>query len=1130
MLAGCREKPADPSELFITQSKGVNFLERGQLPEAEEQFRKLVRMAPGDPLGHANLGLTYLRGGRFDDAERELRRAQRLDPTNRDVGLIVARLYSLTNRWDEAQGTLETLVREHPRDPKLLYALAEVERRDSTAAPSPEYIKRLRDAIAVAPTNIAIRLKRADAFVRTGQSDSAAAYLVELRRLRPEPPRESLPFLASAIDLLQQDKPAEARAPFDRFRHFMELSKPYQTALADVKWLEGPIVGRPVLTFKPESRIKMLGVIPTGDSAARLRFTDITGDAGVAGPPSAGAGASRVVLAAGDFDGSEGDEMFASVWSPEQSALASQLFRVRAWGSMNVTQQAGFPTRTAATAAAVGDYDNDGWLDLYVAGADGRGQLLRNAGADLQKEATFRDVTARAGVGDARGVTKALFVDFDHDGDVDLLTIGATGVRAWRNNADGTFADVAASIGLGLTATARDAAFADFDGDARIDFALATDSGPRLYRNSAGAAQRFQDATTASGLPRAAPLSVIAAADYDNDGDIDLLLDGRDGASLWRNDAAGRFTADRRLFHVPGGPHSGASFVDVDNDGWLDLVFVGTSGGAAGRGIVLLRGTGSGAFADRSQLLPASARSAGGSSVLPNDIDDDGDLDLLIGGDGGFRVLRNDGGNANMSTQVALVGLRAGSGKNNTFGIGSKLQLRVGDVLQTRVVTDRLTYFGLGPHLKADVLRVEWTNGVPQTIYFPGTDQDVLELEQLKGSCAFVYTWDGKEFRFVTDVMWRSALGMPMGLMAGGGSNGARMAYAPAGASQEYLRIPGSVLAPRDGHYVLQVTEELWETAYVDRVRLIAVDHPDSVDVFVDERFVPPGPVQLRLYTVGRQQPPVSAVDGRGRNVLPALEQQDRRVRRGLHAHGLPGHRRAARSGARPRTGRGRRRLRAVSPRLDLPDGRQHQHRAVAAVEGRAHDAVARGARRERTLDQRGQHRVPVGQGQDDHRPARREVSDAGPPRAHPDEHADPLGPGVRRAGKRGRGRANDDARPHRGRPALSRILEDVSRWRTRRPALVRLREREHRRAMAAHRGRVHALRRRAAAAGRPGRPVRHHGARRRDDGPLRRELGQRTTAGLVPGFPSLYGRLDQGLGPQHRVRHVRQAPPLSRR
>jgi hypothetical protein len=117
--------------------------------------------------------------------------------------------------------------------------------------------------------------------------------------------------------------------------------------------------------------------------------------------------------------------------------------------------------------------------------------------------------------------------------------------------------------------------------------------------------------------------------------------------------------------------------------------------------------------------------------------------------------------------------------------------------------------------------------------------------------------------------MWRSALGMPLGLMGG------TSAFAPAGASQEYLRISGDALKPRDGRYVLQLTEELWETAYADEVKLVAVDHPDSVDVFVDERFVPPGPVKLHLFQVGSREVPLSATDGKGNDVLPALRASD---------------------------------------------------------------------------------------------------------------------------------------------------------------------------------------------------------------------------------------------------------------
>jgi hypothetical protein len=311
------------------------------------------------------------------------------------------------------------------------------------------------------------------------------------------------------------------------------------------------------------------------------------------------------------------------------------------------------------------------------------------------------------------------------------------------------------------------------------------------------------------------------------------------------------------------GPASHAIFVDYDNDGWLDLV-------VAGKSVALFRNDGAGKFSDKSSLLPASIRSAGASAIAVADIDDDGDEDLIIVDAAGVpRLARNDFGNSNLSMNVELKALRTGSGKNNVFGIGSRVEVRAGDIYQTRVVTSRVTHFGLGPHLKADVLRVEWPNGVPQTVYFPGSDQDVVERELLKGSCALAYTWDGKRFRFVTDAMWRSALGMPLGLMGG------TSAFAPAGASQEYLRIPGDALAPRDGRYVLQLTEELWETAYADQVKLIAVDHPDSTDVFVDERFVPPGPVKLRTFEISHRYTPRSAIDDRGNDVLDALRKSD---------------------------------------------------------------------------------------------------------------------------------------------------------------------------------------------------------------------------------------------------------------
>lgn len=870
-------------ELYTARMLGTGYLQRNQLPEAEAEFKKLTKLAPNDPLGYADLGLTYLQAGRYAEAEKQLRRARELDPASTEVGLALARLYLLTGRPSEARTTLEHLRRDTTGNAHVLYALAELEARQPDSASFRRYQARLRDVLAVAPANLAVRLKLVDGFARLGEADSAVRQLEEVRRIPPEPPKEARTYLDSTIQLLRVGKLEQARTTIDRFIRLMEVTAPYQASLDDVKWPEGPIAGRPVLTFVPKNFISLRSLrAPAALDLAK--FTDATNEAGLASA-EAGTGAAAVAaageqqraptaLAVGDVDGDGTDDLFVSTWSPTERRSVAHLYRVQGGFFRDATARSGISLPQGAAYATFADFDNDGWLDLFVIGGEGRGHLFRNRG-----DGTFADVTAKAGVADVRGARKAFFVDLDHDGDLDLLLIGSGQRTVYRNNLDGTFTEATASFGLAGSSDARDAVFGDFDGDGRIDIFIANEHGSDILFHNGGA-QGFSDVTATSGLTTSGGSGAAAAGDYNNDGFLDLFVATTNGgeSTLWLNKGNGTFTRDRRSSAALQGLRAtagmAATFVDYNNDGWLDLVVGGTSVTKADRAgkVFLFRNEGTGRFVDRSTLIPDPVRRAGASAIAVSDVDDDGDEDLLlIDGNGAPRFLRNDFGNANLAVNVELKALRDGSGKNNTFGIGSRLELRAGDIYQTRVATGRTTHFGLGPHLKADVLRVEWPNGVPQTVYFPGSDQDVVEREMLKGSCALAYTWDGKRFRFVTDAMWRSALGMPLGLMGGSSTS----AFAPAGASQEYLRIPGDALAPRDGRYVLQLTEELWETAYADEVKLLAVDHPDSVDVFVDERFVPPGPVSLRLFKVGQRYAPLSATDERGNDVLPALREND---------------------------------------------------------------------------------------------------------------------------------------------------------------------------------------------------------------------------------------------------------------
>jgi Tfp pilus assembly protein PilF len=867
LLVGCRPDAGDAAarkaEAVIAQSTGLTFLRRDQLPQAETEFKKVVALAPRDPQGHANLGLTYLRSGRYAEAETQLDRASKLAPANADVALMRARLYALTGRPAGAREVLEKLPRSGPDRARVLHALAELEAERRGGWGSRRHEELLRRVLELKPANLAVRLELLKLAAGRGQADSAVRWLEEVRRIPPELPKEATPLLEATIQLLRAGRLEEARASLVRFLRIMEVTSQYQVALNEVKWVEAPLTGRLVLSFEPQSLITLRGAGFDPTTEDTLHFVDITSETGLPehqAAPAAGRPASAPALAAiatGDWDGDGVDDLFAS----------SRLYRVQGGFVADVTEHVGLSLGGHTTLVTFADFDNDGWLDLFAA-TNGQGRLFRNTGSGR-----LEDVTAKAGRLDAEGARAAAFVDLDHDGDLDLLVAGSDRRSVYRNNLDGTFTESAEGIGLGGRGDARSVRFADFDADGRIDLLITNADGSNvLYRNAGG--RRFVDATSASGLATQGGSGAAAVGDYDNDGTLDVFVSRVDGGqpTLWRNAGDGTFTRDARSVDVLQTMASvvglGAEFVDVDNDGWQDLVVVGTPLTPGGRGLFLLHNDGSGQFEDRSTLLPSTVPSA--AAVAVSDVDEDGDQDLVVGTPGGTRLLRNQGGNARLATRVQLLALRAGSGKNNSFGIGSRVELRAGEIYQTRVVTARSTHFGLGPHLKADVLRVEWPNGVPRTVHFPGTDQDVVELEFLKGSCAFLYTWDGTSFRFVTDVMWRSALGMPLGIMGGG-----RTAYAPAGASQEYLRIPGSALQPRNGRYVLQFTEELWETAYADEIKLLAVDHPDSVEVFVDERFVPPAPVELRLFKVVRPRAPRSATDERGSDVLPALRARD---------------------------------------------------------------------------------------------------------------------------------------------------------------------------------------------------------------------------------------------------------------
>lgn len=881
LFYGCEKKQADTTlktqEIVTARTVGLAYLEENFLDEAETEFLKLIELAPKESMGYGNLGLVYLRMGKYPQAEEQVQKALSIKPHDPIIRLILSEIYDLTQREEDALEVLKKSLEQNPEHVKTLYKFSRLYGRRSHAVPNAQEALRLQGQYLtklseLVPANIPVRLQLIEILLRQDNTDLATGHMEEIGTQMPDLPKEAVRFFDKALVLMRASEAKQALVQAQIVHNILKLTPLYQAGILDLKGPGGAIVGFPVLTFSQDISFKLNNQESILNA---IRFTDVTAAAGLDivqrdGEEMGTGKRSGVVLTIGDFDGDGDQDLYVASRLYNKAESVNYLFKNDLGRFIDISTEAGVKHPGKDEAALFADYDNDGYLDLFILNSESN-VLYQN----VEKE-KFLNTAVTSGTAESTMGLAALFADFDHDGDLDLYLANSTQNRLYRNNLDGTFTELSEKMGLaGGDVSSRDAVFGDFDEDGDLDlFVVNEDSSNILYTNLRQG--RFQDITATSGLTSEGNSGAVAAGDYNNDGFLDLFVTALENGRyyLYRNMGDGTFHIDRDQDELYRTLDSiiglDACFFDFDNDGFLDLLVVGESHKKTGidTGVRLFHNDGTGKYKDVTSLLPPNVTS--GQAVAVADYNEDGDMDIFISElDGGVRLLRNDGGNINKYLKVQLVGVRSGSGKNNHFGIGSKLEVRVGDLYQMRVVTEPVTHIGLGQRLKADVIRIQWPNGVPQNLFFPGSDQDIVEHQILKGSCLFLYAWNGQKYDFVKDVLWRTAIGMPLGIM--GGST----VYAFPNSADEYLKIPASALKAKNGIYSLQITAELWETPYLDQVRLITLDHPDSVDIYVDEKFsLPPFPAP-HIYGVLNKQSPKSATDEQGNDVLPQILELD---------------------------------------------------------------------------------------------------------------------------------------------------------------------------------------------------------------------------------------------------------------
>ena len=873
-FSSCNEKgkQQNTQEMITTRSLGLAYLEEDKLPEAEDAFKQLIEFSPREALGYADLGLVYIRMSRYEEAEKYLRRALELAPVDPEIQLNLAEVMLMTNREDEAITLLESTLKDHPEHIRTLYKLGKLYASTNSDSLHRRAEDLLSKVVEFLPANITARFDLIDLLLRMKKPDRALSYFEVIKKQMPEFPNEAETFYDQCITQMKKGNAGDAIAPFNIFRNILKPTPLYRSSYDELKGMTGPLIGTPIISFRQD--VDLSGITQANVLKA-IRFTDASGDAGLCALPvlidsSANEDESVYVLAVADFDGNGTQDIYASGYDQNLKKNVRFLLQNNMGKFSDIAGEAGIGHPGEDRFALFSDYDNDGFLDLYIVNS------IKNVLYYHYKPLKFRDMAKTAGVaGDGSGLA-ACFADFDHDGDLDLYQANKGVNQFFRNNLDGTFTENARHMNIAGKATpSSNALFSDFDDDGDLDlFVLNSQSSNTLYSNLRQG--QFADITDESGLSTNEGSVAVSMGDYNNDGLQDLIVfqPDQNGYRLYKNSDGKTFVPDERSGQITAAlkDHSvtDAAFFDFDNDGYLDLLISArpVNKDADSRGLLLFHNNGQGIFNDVSSLLPASIPYTG--RIFLADYNEDGDIDIFLSGtDGRIHLLRNDGGNTNNYLNVELVGLRTGSGKNNYFGIGCKLEVKSGELYQSKTVTGRISHFGLGKKTRADVVRVLWTNGVPQNLFEPGSNQALLEKQILKGSCPFLYAWNGEKYEFVTDVLWRSALGMPLGIMGG------ETAYAFSDPSEDYFRIPGDMLKKKDGAYSLRLTGELWETPYFDQVKLLAVDHPDSSDIYVDERFTPPPFKPLYLYRTGTKKAPAFVTDDQGNDLLQTAMYKD---------------------------------------------------------------------------------------------------------------------------------------------------------------------------------------------------------------------------------------------------------------
>ena len=834
-LSACQQRapelPAPSSEAYRKTAAafytGVAGIQTNADYRAEAALRRATKWAPGEPAGWANLSVLAMRQNRFDEAEAWIEKARALAPQNSQVHFLSGVLARTQGRTQQAVSYFQQALTHDPQNLKAAYALMqELERQDP--AGNEEQIQHVLDEmLKQQPENLFLLLERARLAAKQRRTDTLQA-------------------VVARVGEQAEGWPDEVQQPLQALQA-STASSDFRQAATQIAFLKN------ALKRLPAYRENMAALMTSAGQEGELitHFLRLPAPSPEQAPPDSGLHftADTLSIAGGPWQ-----------WIHALSLTGENTLTTVVASSQQVTLQTGatmpFPggrSSTPPTPHGINslDYNNDFQTDLALAGAGGL-RLFRQEAPDQ-----FVDRTAAMQLPAA--ITEAAYTgvwdaDLDADGDLDLVLAATNGpARVLRNNGDGTFAPLSLFEGI---ADLRGFAWADLDADGNPDATL-LDAAGQLHVFSNQRSNAFEPVPSPAGTALA-----ITAANIDRDAVMDLLVLRTDGSvqrlSLradhqdWDTATLARWPA------LPGTQAPGTARLfsaDLDNNGGFDLL------AATPTDARVWLSSADGDF----QRLAATPP---GRVLSVADLSGGGQLDLLgLSEDGQPLRMATQGPQAYQSKSIQLRAARSlGDQRINSFGIGGTVEIRSGLLYQKQRITAPTVHFGLGLRDSVDVARIVWPNGTVQAEFDLTNDQATLAQQRLKGSCPWVFTYNGEEMQFVTDFIWRTSLGMRIN----------KQGPTDVIHSVDWVKIEGDQLAPRDGFYDVRITAELWETHFFDHVALMAVDHPATSEVFVDERFALPPP-KPAVHATTPLQPVAGAWDDQGRDVSDLVRVRDGR-------------------------------------------------------------------------------------------------------------------------------------------------------------------------------------------------------------------------------------------------------------